>query len=149
MDDNLAGTITSRDPETGRITGKTLSSEQAAELGRIKKDKSKTPKFIKDCDTLITEGGYELDKAPLAFKKVCEQIVAGGARSIQAVVEWRRWTDIRSGVGTGAKPYVCSSCRAEHLVEEVGNEGLKQLLDVLRSDTTGKRVDEAPLAVEE
>lgn len=139
------GRIITRDVETGRIIKNILPSEVAGDMSRGLSKGQKAG----DIDTLIIEAGYDLETAPLALKKVCEQVVTGGARSIQAVVEWRKWSDKRAGIGVGTQPYKCTKCLREFLHKEIGNEGFQQLLDVMKIDDKSERIKEAPMAADE
>ena len=59
----MADGLVERDPETGRIVKSVLSSERAKEIRAMKKDTN--PLAESDVETLIIEGGYDLEDAPL------------------------------------------------------------------------------------
>lgn len=88
----MTGKITKRDPETGRILAKELSSEEAKAMQAKQHVKTKAAKK-NDVEILLNEAGYpDLDTAPKALQILCREIAEGGARTISAIVEYRRST---------------------------------------------------------
>lgn len=81
--------------EYGRITeGRRLSSKVAAAIARRRWSQPREQRAA----ALIAEAGFDdPDAAPMALQIVCEQATAGGARSIQAIIEYTRWMARRSG----------------------------------------------------
>lgn len=74
--------------ESGQYVEKHLPSDKAREMAKKKweqRRKKKEGVFENELEQLLYEAGYAtVEDAPLALKKLGEQIVQGGARSVQA-----------------------------------------------------------------
>lgn len=68
-----------RDPETGRITGNKLSTEEARALANKRWNKP----LKEDTEALILESGYQNTKdCPTDFRLLCERAAGGDVRAI-------------------------------------------------------------------
>jgi hypothetical protein len=122
-------TITKRDPETGRIVGKKLSSEEAAKLARRRWEKPRQDTL----ESLLIEAGYQsVEEAPTIVRLMARQVAEGGARSVQAAREFLRMIRVKpegeERHNWGNVP-LCPYCKSQPIIIVLSRELARQYLD--------------------
>jgi hypothetical protein len=125
-------TIKKRDPDTGQIVEKELSSEKTREMAKARWRKVEDDK-ASDAASLLIEAGYKPSEAPTILAVLAEQIAARGARSVSAVREFMRLTRQDS---EPINEEGCRRCaRIDSMVAQVSVDKLVAIVDALRSDS--------------
>jgi hypothetical protein len=123
-------TIKKRDPNTGQILEKELSSEQARRMAKARWSKAEDSKST-DAASLLIEAGYNPEDAPTVLVVLSEQIAARGARSVSAVREFMRLTRPKE---TPVTQEGCARCaRIDARISRIPDDRLAAIVDKLRS----------------